>query len=147
MPVVRVGCALSDVNRADLPNGLTVPGRLVDYARQFQTRVAQDVLFELQPEDAWTTPTAFPDQFTARETNRWWHAWRADARLDALFKSANARVGIHQPLQSRDVLSSNYFQKYGAIEETKQAMLFANAIGADYFVFHLAMTDRWEWDR
>ncbi len=147
MPIIRVGCALSDVNRADLPNGLGVPARLADYARRFQTRIAQDLLFELQPEEFWTTPTAFPDRFTARETNRWWRTWRDDAPLGALFKSEQARVGLHQPIQARDVLSSNYFQKYAAIEETKQAMLFANSLGADYFVFHLAMTDRWDWDR
>jgi len=147
MSAVRVGCALSDVNRADLPNGLAIPARLSDYARRFQARVAKNFLFELQPEEFWTTPTAFPDQFTARENNRWWHTWREDARLDALFKSADARVGVHQPIQARDVLSSNYFQKYSAIAETKQAMHFAHSIGANYFIFHLAMTDRWEWDR
>lgn len=147
MPAVRVGCALSDVNRADLPNGLAVPARLTEYARRFQTRIAKDFLFELQPEEFWTTPTAFPDQFIARETNRWWHTWRDDSRLGAMFKSPEAKIGVHQPIQGRDVLSSNFFQKYTAIEETKQAMLFANWMGANYFVFHLAMTDRWEWDR
>jgi hypothetical protein len=147
MPAVRVGCALSDVNRADLPNGLAVPARLTDYARRFQNRVDKNLLFELQPEEFWVTPTAFPDQFTARETNRWWHTWKNDPRLAAVLKSTEACIGIHQPVQARDVLSSNFFQKYAAIEETKQAMLFANAVGANYFVFHLAMADRWEWDR
>lgn len=148
MPTIRVGCALSDTNRADLPTGLRVPERLADYARRFQTRTRyEDFLFELQPEEHWTTPINFPDQFVARETNRWWHNFRQDARLRALFKSPHSAIGVHQPIQSCDALSSNFFQKYQALEETKQAMTFAQYIGADYFVFHLATMDRWEWDR
>lgn len=148
MPEVRVGCALSDVNRADLPSGLRVPERLVDYARRFQERVGvQEFFFELQPEDFWTIPAAFPDQFVERKPNRWWRAFRENARLFRFFKSASSRVGVHQPIQARDMLSSNFFLKYAAIAETKQAMAFAQFIGANYFVFHLAMVDRWEWDR
>lgn len=147
MPEIHVGCALSDVNRADLPNGMLVPARLTDYALHFGARGVKTFFVELQPEEFWTTPTAFPDQFTPRESNRWWQTWRQDPRLGAMLRSADTRVGVHQPIQERDVLSSNYFQKYAAVEETKQAMLYANTIGADYFVFHLAMTDRWEWDR
>ncbi len=148
MPMIQVGCALSDVNRADLPLGLRVPERLADYARRFQTRTGlEDILFELQPEEHWTIPIAFPDQFVERETNRWWHSFRSDARLRALFKSSRSGIGMHQPIQSRDALSSNFFQKYQAVEETKQAMLFAQYIGAEYFIFHLATADRWEWDR
>lgn len=148
MPTIRVGCALSDTNRADLPTGLRVPERLADYARRVQTRTrSEDFLFELQPEEHWTTPIAFPDQFVARETNRWWRNFRQDARLRALFKSSHAVIGMHQPVQACDALSSNFFQKYHAIEETKQAMTFAQYIGADYLVFHLATMDRWEWDR
>src|SRR6266545_4536284 len=125
MPAIHVGCALSDTNRADLAIGLVVPHRLVDYARQFQSRVGtENFFFELQPEEHWVTPTAFPDQFVAREANHWWHAFRDNSRLRALFKSPQARVGVHQPIQSRDALSSNFFQKYTAIEETKQAMAF-----------------------
>lgn len=148
MPTIRVGCALSDTNRADLPTGLRVPERLAEYARRFQTRTqSEDFLFELQPEEHWTTPIAFPDQFVERETNRWWHNFRQDKRLRALFKSSHALVGVHQPIQSCDALSSNFFQKYQALEETKQAMTFAQYINADYFIFHLATVDRWEWDR
>jgi hypothetical protein len=147
MPVLHVGCSLSDGNRADLPHGLSVPSRLADYARRFQSHIAPDFFFELAPEEHWTTPVSFPDQFVARETNRWWHTWHDDARLGALFKSPQARVGVHQSVSGRDALSSNFFQKFTAIEETKQAMLFAHSIGASYFVFHLATLDRWDWDR
>lgn len=148
MPTIRVGCALSDANRADLSTGLRVPERLAEYARRVQTRTqSEDFFFELQPEEHWTTPISFPDQFSARETNRWWHNFRQDTRLRALIKSPHALIGVHQPIQSCDALSSNFFQKYQALEETKQAMTFAQYIGADYFVFHLATVDRWEWDR
>ncbi|MBI4790819.1 MAG: hypothetical protein HY782_27635 [Chloroflexi bacterium] len=145
---IFVGCALSDVNRADVPTGLRVPERLADYARRFRERVgAADFCFELQPEDAWTLPAAFPDRFVERKTNRWWRAFRQNtAQLD-LFRSSSAPVGVHQPIQGRNVLSSNYFLKYEAIAETHQAMALAEFIGASYFVFHLAMADAWDWDR
>ena len=123
------------------------PARLTEYVRRFQVRVANNFLFELQREEFRTTPKAFPDEFAARETNRWWHTWRDDPRLEAMSKSPDARVGVHQPVQARDVLSSNYFQKYTAIAETQQAMPFSNSIGASYFILHLAMTDRWDRDR
>lgn len=147
MPEINVGCALSDANRADLPNGMLVPSRLTDYAQHLRARGAKRFFVELQPEEYWMTPTSFPDRFTPRESNRWWQAWRQDPRLGALLRASDTRVGLHQPIQERDVLSSNFFQKYTAMEETKQAMLYASSIGADYFVFHLAMADRWDWDR
>jgi hypothetical protein len=148
MSEIIVGCALSDVNRADLPGGLRVPERLTDYADRYQARVGSPaVSFQLQPEDLWTIPATFPDQFVPRDTNRWWRAVQAQPRLLAILTGPPAHIGVHQPIQKRDVLSSNYFNKYEAIEETKQAMDFAQYIGADYFVFHLAQVDKWNWDR
>lgn len=143
-----VGCALSDVNDADLPTGLRVPERLVDYVTRFQKRVGTaDFSFELQPEDAWAVPARFPDQFVERKTNRWWRVFRQNAHLLDLFRATAGPLGVHQPIRGRDVLSSNFFEKYRAIAETQQAMAFAHFIHADYFVFHLAMADRWAWDR
>ncbi len=143
-----VGCALSDVNEADLPTGLRVPERLTDYISRFQKRVgSSDFSFELQPEDVWTVPARFPDQFVERKTNRWWRTFRQNARLLDAFSQTAGPIGVHQPIRGRDILSSDYFDKYRAIAETQQAMSFAHFIHADYFVFHLAMTDRWAWDR
>jgi hypothetical protein len=145
---ISVGCALSDVNRADLPNGWRVPERLTDYVRRFQKLVGtEDFSFELQPEDHWTLPAIFPDQFVERKTNRWWRAFRQNGQLLMQLQNASAPIGVHQPVQGRDILSSNFFSKYEAIAETKQAMAFCQFIGADYFVFHLSMTDHWGWER
>jgi hypothetical protein len=95
----------------------------------------------------WTLPAAFPHEFVERQTNRWRRAFRANPRLRATFKAERARLGVHQPIAARDVLSSNFFLKYGALAETQQALDFAHYVNADYFVFHLAMQDRWDWDR
>lgn len=143
-----VGCALSDANRADLPNALRVPERLADYARRFQERVGTtDFSFELQPEDLWTRPVAFPDEFVASKTNRWWRAIRQNADLAGLLRGHTGSMGVHQPILGRNPLSSNFFGKYQGIAETQQAMAFAHAIDADYFVFHLATEDAWGWER
>ena len=148
MSEILVGCALSDVNRADLPRNLRVPERLTDYIELYQARVeSRYVLLELQPEDLWTVPATFPDQFIPRKTNRWWRTVQSQPDLLVKLRAPNMRVGVHQPIQNRDALSSNFFHKYEAIEATKQAMEFAEYIDADYFVFHLAHVDKWNWDR
>lgn len=148
MAEIIVGCALSDVNRADLPRNLRVPERLSDYIELYQTRLESPyVLFEIQPEDLWTVPATFPDQFIPRKNNRWWRAVQSQPELLAKLRAPNMLLGVHQPIQNRDALSSNFFHKYEAIEATKQAMEFAEYIDADYFVFHLAHVDKWSWDR
>ncbi|MDL1897522.1 TIM barrel protein [Anaerolineae bacterium CFX7] len=148
MSEIIVGCALSDVNRADLPRNLRVPERLNDYIELYQARLASSaVLLEIQPEDLWTVPATFPDQFIPRKNNRWWRTVQAQPELLAKLRAPNMRLGVHQPILNRDALSSNFFHKYEAIEATKQAMEFAEYIDADYFVFHLAQVDKWNWDR
>lgn len=148
MPEIIVGCALSDLNRADLPRNLRVPERLMDYLELVQSRLASPyTLLELQPEDLWTVPATFPDQFIPRKTNRWWRTIQSQPELLVKLRAAHTRVGVHQPIQNRDALSSNFFHKYEGIEATKQAMEFAEYIDADYFVFHLAYVDKWSWDR
>lgn len=148
MPEIVVGCALSDVNRADLPRNLRVPERLGDYIELYRARIESPIIcFELQPEDLWTVPAAFPDQFIPRKNNRWWRAVQSQPELLNTLRQPNLLIGVHQPLQHRDPLSSNFFHKYEAIEATKQAMDFAEYIDADYFVFHLAHVDKWTWDR
>ncbi len=148
MAEIIIGCALSDVNRADLPRNLRVPERLTDYVELVQARLASPLtLFELQPEDLWTVPATFPDQFIPRKNNRWWRTLQSQPELLVKLRAPNLRVGVHQPIQNRDALSSNFFVKYEMIEATKQAMEFAEFIDADYFVFHLAQVDKWNWDR
>lgn len=148
MADILVGCALSDVNRADLPRNLRVPERLAEYLELYQSRVELPaVLVELQPEDLWTVPATFPDQFIPRKNNRWWRTVQSQPDLLVKLRAPNLRVGVHQPIQNRDALSSNFFHKYEAIEATKQAMEFAEYIDADYFVFHLAQVDKWTWER
>jgi hypothetical protein len=148
MEALFVGCALSDVNSADMPSGLHVPEQLAEYADLYHQRVGTaDFSFELQPEEAWTLPVVFPDQFSERKTNRWLRAFRRDSQLAARFRHTAGPIGVHQPIRRRDILSSNPFKKYEAIAETQAAMVFAQSIGADYFVFHLTMSDRWGWDR
>ncbi len=143
-----VGCALSDVNQADIINGLRVPERLADYAKHFQQHVGtSDFSFELQPEDAWTLPVRYPDQYTERANNRWWRTFRNNETLLTLFRETCAPIGVHQPVQGYDLLSSNFYDKYHAIAETQRAMAFAQFIHADYFVFHLATMDKWGWNR
>lgn len=148
MSEIIIGCALSDVNRADLPRNLRVPERLTDYIELVQSRLESPyVLLELQPEDLWTVPATFPDQFIPRKNNRWWRTVQSQPELLVKLRAPNMRVGVHQPIQNRDALSSNFFHKYEAIEATKQAMEFAEYIDADYFVFHLAHVDKWNWNR
>lgn len=148
MSEIIVGCALSDVNRADLPRNLRVPERLSDYIELYQARLESPyVLLEIQPEDLWTVPATFPDQFIPRKNNRWWRTVQSQSDLLAKLRAPNMLIGVHQPVQNRDALSSNFFHKYEAIEATKQAMEFAEYIDADYFVFHLAHVDKWNWDR
>ncbi|MGB8643664.1 MAG: hypothetical protein WCF84_00370 [Anaerolineae bacterium] len=148
MPEIIVGCGLSDVNRADVPRGLRVPERLVEYAQRFEQRVGSPVVsFELQPEDYWTIPATFPDQFVPRKNNRWWRAVQSQPKLLPILTGPPSHMGMHQPVQGRDALSSNFFKKYEAIEETKQAMDFAQYIGAEYFVLHLTQEDKWNWAR
>lgn len=148
MAEILVGCALSDVNRADLPRNLRVPERLGDYIELYHSRVSSPyTLLELQPEDLWTVPATFPDQFIPRKNNRWWRTVQSQPELLVKLRAPNMRVGVHQPIQNRDALSSNFFAKYEAIEATKQAMEFAEYIDADYFVFHLAHVDKWNWER
>ena len=148
MSEIIVGCALSDVNRADLPRNLRVPERLSDYIELYQARLESPyVLLEIQPEDLWTVPATFPDQFIPRKNNRWWRAVQSQPELLVKLRAPNMLIGVHQPVQNRDPLSSNFFAKYEAIEATKQAMEFAEYIDADYFVFHLAHVDKWNWER
>jgi len=148
MAEIIVGCALSDVNRADLPRNLRVPERLLDYMELYQARLQSPyTLLELQPEDLWTVPATFPDQFIPRKNNRWWRTVQSQPELLVKLRAPNMLVGVHQPILNRDALSSNFFHKYEAIEATKQAMEFAEYIDADYFVFHLAHVDKWNWDR
>jgi hypothetical protein len=148
MSEIIIGCALSDVNRADLPRGLRVPEQLAEYARRSQQRIGSpQISFQFQPEDPWTLPATFPDQFVPRKTNRWFRAFQTQPSLLEAVRAASDSIGVHQPIQKRDALSSNFFTKYEAIEETKTAMDFAQHIGADYFVFHLAQVDKWAWDR
>src|SRR5581483_1114209 len=109
MADILVGCALSDVNRADLPRNLRVPERLGEYIDLYRARLDSPyVLLEIQPEDLWTVPATFPDQFIPRKNNRWWRTVQAQPELLVKLRAPNMLLGVHQPLQNRDVLSSNF---------------------------------------
>src|SRR5580765_6864821 len=103
MPEIIVGSALSDLNRADLPRNLRVPERLTDYIELYESRLdSPHMLLELQPEDLWTVPATFPDQFIPRKTNRWWRTVQSQPDLLVKLRAPSALVGVHQPIQNRD---------------------------------------------
>jgi len=55
--------------------------------------------------------------------------------------------GMHQSIRDMDILSEDK-KKMETIESTHQAMLCAQRLSADYFVFHLAQSrDYWDWSR
>src|SRR5437867_3022935 len=108
MSEIIIGCALSDLNRADLPRGLRVPERLADFAARAEQRIGTAQLsLQLQPEDFWTLPATFPDQFVSRNTNRWLRAFQSQPQLLSSVREVAASLGVHQPIQNRDALSSN----------------------------------------
>ncbi len=147
MPDIYVGIALSDANRADVPNGLRVPASLPEYVAYFcEALGVSEAFFELQPADRFVEPARYPDQFRLNRANRWLNAVEFEPAVRDLMDERKHRFGMHQPLQG-DLLSSNFFGKYSAMEEVHRALDFASGIGADYFVFHLAQVDKWDWER
>lgn len=148
MAEIRVGVALSDANMADWPQGLRLPRDLATYARRYREVMQTSELFcELQPEARFVEPVAYPDEFRPVRDNPWVEAFEESHDFRYTLEQPNALVGVHMPVGGRDFLSSNFFGKYRAIEETRAAMHFANQIGADYFVIHLAQHDKWDWER
>lgn len=147
MPQIHVGIALSDANRADWPNGLRVPHNLPDYAARFRDALAVErPFFELQPAERFAAPARYPDRFRLNRDNVWLNTVEFDPRVRAFIEAGEVRLGVHQPLNG-DVLSSSFFGKYSALAEVRRALDFAAGLGADYFVFHLAQVDKWDWDR
>lgn len=147
MPRIHVGIALSDANRADIPTGLRMPTSLPQYAARFcQATGAETAFLELQPNDRFVEPARYPDQFRLNRDNRWLNAVEFNREVRDFIESGGARLGLHQPLHG-DMLSSNYFGKYSAIEEARRAMDFASGLHAEYVVFHLAQVDKWDWAR
>lgn len=147
LPEIHVGIALSDANRADIPAGLRVPGDLPAYTAHFTRSIGVErAFFELQPAERFAVPARFPDQFRINRGSAWLNAVEFDETVRALIDRQVHRFGVHQPLTG-DVLSSNFFGKYSALEEIRRAMDFAAGIGAEYFVIHLAQLDKWDWKR
>ncbi|MBA3534517.1 MAG: hypothetical protein H0T73_21565 [Ardenticatenales bacterium] len=147
MPSIHVGVALSDANRADLPTGLCIPENLTTYAESFREALGVETpFFELQPNDHFVQPARYPDQFRLNRDNRWLNAVEFNQGVQSFIDSRAHRLGVHQPLLG-DMLSSNFFGKYSALEEARRAMDFASGIGAEYFVMHLAYVDKWDWER
>jgi hypothetical protein len=147
MPEIHVGIALSDANRADMPTGLRVPEELPRYAERFLNATGEPLpFFELQPTERFAEPARYPDQFRLNRNNRWLNAVEFNRTVRDFVDSGNHRLGVHQPLIG-DILSSNFFGKYSALEEIRRAMDFASGIGAEYFTMHLAQVDKWDWSR
>ncbi len=147
MPEIYVGIALADANRADIPDGLRVPESLPEYV-EYVCDVLEvgQAFFELQPSQHFVQPARYPDHFRLNRDNGWLNAVEFNAAVRDLIDSRAHRLGVHQPLLG-DMLSSNFFGKYSALEEVRHAMDFASGIGAEYFVFHLAQVDKWDWER
>lgn len=144
---IYVGIALSDANRADLPFGIKIPESLPRYVAHFRKVTGfSETFFELQPNDPFVIPARYPDQFRINRDNCWLQAVEFNEEVRDFIEDESNRLGVHQPLAG-DMLSSNYFTKYNALEETRRAMDFASGINADYFVFHLAQRDKWDWNR
>ncbi|MDQ4077335.1 MAG: hypothetical protein M3220_13945 [Chloroflexota bacterium] len=147
MPDIHVGIALSDANRADMPQGLRVPDSLPEYVDYFcSVMEVSRAFFELQPSHHFVEPARYPDHFRLNRDNRWLNAVEFNSAVRNLIDQREHRFGVHQPLLG-DTLSSNFFGKYSAMEEVRRAMDFASGIGAEYFVFHLAQVDKWDWER
>ncbi|MGH2541573.1 MAG: hypothetical protein ACRDIB_02170 [Ardenticatenaceae bacterium] len=147
MPEIHVGIALSDANRADMPNGLRVPDSLPEYVESYcKVLDVSRAFFELQPADRFAEPARYPDQFRLNRHNRWLNAVEFNASVRELIDLRQHRLGLHQPLFG-DLLSSSFFGKYSTLAEVRYAMDFASGLGAEYFVFHLAQVDKWDWDR
>lgn len=148
MAEIRVGMAISDSNRANAAFGLRVPEDLPAYARRFQDAVGgEGVVFELQPEERFVTPRAFPDEFRPRLKNRWVQVAERSRDWRHILETSQTFLGVHMPVGGIDILSSNFFGKYSALEEARQAMDLAERLNADYYVIHLAQRDKWEWER
>lgn len=148
MPMITVGITLSDANMPDRPNGLRIPEDFATYAREYMDVLeTKDVYFELQPEDRFTKPARYPDQFQTRVSNRWMRAYRSNRDFRDFIDTEQPRLGVHMPTTGRDPLSSNFFGKHGALDETRRAMDLAAQFGAEYFVIHLATRDKWTWER
>src|SRR5688572_27097950 len=129
MPSIHVGVALSDANRADLPNGLRIPENLTTYAEQFCEALGiEQPFFELQPNDHFVQPARYPDQFRLNRDNRWLNAVEFNQGVRNFIDARDHRLGVHQPLLG-DMLSSNFFGKYSVLEEVRRAMDFASGIG------------------
>lgn len=144
---IHVGTALSDANDADIPTGMRIPEMLPRYVAHFrQVTGVKKGVFELQPNDPFVELARYPDQFGLNRHNRWLRTVEFDEEMGDFLDQRTAKLGVHQPLIG-DTLSSNYFTKYKALEEVRRAMDFANGIEADYFVFHLAQIDKWDWER
>lgn len=148
MNEINIGIALSDLNLADQPSRLRVPDDLMAYAHRFSnTLQTETVFFELQPEARFVNLTTYPDQFQGNLHNPWLKIMYTEHALQRFLRSDTVRIGLHMPTTERDPLSSNFYAKYRALEETKRVMDLAQAIQADYMVFHLATRDKWTWER
>lgn len=145
---INVGIALSDANIPDRTSRLRIPEDLATYAYDYQRVVQSDEVFlELQPEDRFTTPAIYPDQFQTRLANRWTRAARVNREFREFLQESRPRLGIHMPTTNRDPLSSNFYGKHFARDETRHAMDLAEQLDAEYFVIHLATRDKWTWER
>ena len=154
-PDIRVGIALSDA--ALYREDAELPADLPEFFQLYQEKLnTARLFFELQPEAPWIKKKEDACYVPDRE-NPWLKLGKAlpDGQGEdplsrgrrALNRPGNI-TGVHQSIRDMDILSNDASTKLKTIESTHQAMRFAEMIGADYFVFHLAQSrDYWDWDR
>ena len=147
MAPIHIGLTLSDQHHTDIPNGLRIPQSLHLYGERLRQAIgSDDLLLELHPTDAFVLPARYPDQFRLNRDNCWLNAVEFSEPIREMIELRRFRIGVHQSPVG-DLLSSNFYGKYHALEEARRAMDFAAGIGADYFVINLAQQDKWEWAR
>jgi len=141
---VFIGPALSCANLADEQFGMRVPRDLASYFHLYRQSLSVPYYFiELQPERRWVEQ--FGDDFVPKSDNSWWQHFGTNNEFRFELACQPHIIGVHSPIEKIDVLTGNYnnFKKRQSIASIKESMEYANAIGADYFIFHLIQQDDW----
>lgn len=144
---IYVGPALSCANHADERHGMHIPEDLGTYIHEQRRALSSPVFFqEWQPERRWVEHR---DGGFYPKSNLWTDMLtRRDGKAEWLRRELVSQphlLGIHSPNIMVDVLDDSYghFKKRQSLSSICQAMEFANAVGADYFVYHMIQRDIW----
>jgi hypothetical protein len=156
LPQIKVGLALSDAG-VYYRDDRKIPEDLAIFFQAYQSKLdTQGLFIEFQPEAPWIKQEA-GSQYAVDENNSWLKLGKAFkgeetnsayAEVIEALRNPDNIFGVHQSIADMDVLSKDLHKRLVTIESTQQAMLFAQLISADYFVFHLAQSkDYWDWNR